>query len=188
MAKIFVSNNGCISLESIDGEEDLKPRSGVININPPSEDGRCDCCGRHISELKPFGKAGDPFFGDFEGALLLKNFRPAGPHDDEAEKLYSMWFSDCESREEYVETEKALKRKYGERKVDSIMIRVEVLGQVRKSWECRDCCVLDSDQYFEKLRERGRTFGPEDYIAVPQHKLRPMEDLVKEGQSNKKNH
>ena len=57
MARTFIDSNGIVSLESVDNEEDLKPRPG-ININPPPSDGRCMCCGKHISELKPYGKAG----------------------------------------------------------------------------------------------------------------------------------
>jgi hypothetical protein len=186
MSEIILSNNGCISLGSIDGEADLKPRSGVVNINPPPQDGRCDCCGRHISELKPFGKAGDPLVGDFEGALLLKNFRRMGSYDNEAEKFYNKWFADCKSYEEHVETEKELKRKYGERKVDRVMMGVKAHAQIESSWECRDCFVLDSEQYFEKLRKRGETRDPEDFIAIPQHELRPTEDLVEELQEREK--
>jgi len=67
MGEIFFENNAAIILESVDGEEDLKPRPGLINIYPPPQDGECDCCGKHISELKSFGKAGDPLVGDFDG-------------------------------------------------------------------------------------------------------------------------
>ena len=46
-----------------------------ISINPPPMDMGCECCGRHAKDCKPFGKAGDPLVGDFDGVLLLKNFR-----------------------------------------------------------------------------------------------------------------
>jgi hypothetical protein len=54
MTTKIIDNNGVLSLGSISSESDLEiePR---ININPPPEDGRCDCCGKHISELTPFG-------------------------------------------------------------------------------------------------------------------------------------
>ena len=68
--KIF-DGNGAVSLGSISNEKDLKIKAR-ININPTPKDGRCDCCGRHISELTPFGKAGDPLVGDFDGELLVK--------------------------------------------------------------------------------------------------------------------
>ena len=54
---------------------DSKEKNKTIWINPPPDDNCCECCGRHISELKPFGGPGDPLVGDFSGALLVKHFR-----------------------------------------------------------------------------------------------------------------
>jgi hypothetical protein len=80
MADIIVKNENAISLGSVEEEKDLKPIPGVANINPPPQDGKCMCCKRHISELKPYGKAGDPLVGDFDGALLVKVWRSEGPY------------------------------------------------------------------------------------------------------------
>lgn len=49
----------------LDALEDKKE----ISINPPPRDGNCECCGKNVKDLKPFGKGG------FEGALLVKTFR-----------------------------------------------------------------------------------------------------------------
>ena len=84
MAEILFQRNGVTSIGTVESEEDLNPAPG-ININPPPSDGRCACCGRHISELKPYGKASNPLMGDFSDALLVKRWRAAGPHDEEAE-------------------------------------------------------------------------------------------------------
>ena len=84
MSEVIFNRNGIISMGSVDGEKDLKPRPG-INLNPPPPDGRCECCGRYISELKPYGGPGDPLVGDFTGAYLVKRFRPGAPYDEEAE-------------------------------------------------------------------------------------------------------
>jgi hypothetical protein len=54
MATKIIDNNGIVSFDSISSEEDLKLRPR-ISINPPPAKGRCECCGRHISELEPFG-------------------------------------------------------------------------------------------------------------------------------------
>jgi hypothetical protein len=80
MATTIFENNGIISLGSIATEKDLQLGNGFY-INPPPQDGRCDCCGRHINELSPFGKAGDPLVGDFDGAYLVKRWRAEGPPD-----------------------------------------------------------------------------------------------------------
>lgn len=63
-----------------------KKEKGKIHINPPPRDRRCECCGIHISKLKPFGKAGDPLVGDFDGALLVKTFRAMA--DYQSEKIW----------------------------------------------------------------------------------------------------
>jgi Zn finger protein HypA/HybF involved in hydrogenase expression len=36
-----------------------------VLISPPPMDGRCECCGRHVSELRPFRS----------GSLLVQKFR-----------------------------------------------------------------------------------------------------------------
>lgn len=81
-----------------------------ILINPPPTSGRCECCGKHVTELKPFGKAGDPLVGDFNGAFLVKFFRCQFPDSE----------------------------------YESIMC----------SWECRDCILLEDDEYFKIISER----------------------------------
>ena len=74
MSQIIINENGITSLGSIDKEEDIKAKPG-ININPPPQNGECECCGRHISELKPFGGPGEPLVGDFAGEYLVKMYR-----------------------------------------------------------------------------------------------------------------
>jgi hypothetical protein len=57
--------------ENLDWEDII--RRSMVPINGPPGDGRCDCCGKHISEVTPFD---DPFY--FDGPIskyLHKNFR-----------------------------------------------------------------------------------------------------------------
>ena len=132
-------------------EDDLKPKPG-ISINPPPSDGRCDCCGRSIGELKPFGGPGDPLVGDFTGALLVKGYRSVGIYDEEAEKTY-------DEAERYYEAEGFddpldwMIDKYGQEKAMKIYYTVQAYGSVESSWECRDCMVLDMEEYFEKISQ-----------------------------------
>ena len=60
MATKINDKNGIVSFDSISSEEDLNPSARIV-INAPPGNGRCDCCGRHISELKPFGKVVTPW-------------------------------------------------------------------------------------------------------------------------------
>ena len=153
MAEILIKNNKAISIGTVECEEDLKTIPGHFNINPPPQDGKCQCCGKHISELKPFGGPGDPLVGDFTGAYLIKKFRPDGPYDEEAENA---------SRE----AERKFKEdgfsdpldwmidRYGTEKGKRLYYTDMAFHSVGKSWECRDCAILDHNEYHEKLRQR----------------------------------
>jgi len=152
MKEILINENECISLGSIGCEQDLVLGPGT-HINPPPEDGRCECCGRHLSELKPFGKAGDPLVGDFEGALLVKTWRPMGPYDEEAEKATEEAM-ECFSNEGYEDPLEWMIGKYGEEKGKQLWYSAEAYDATCAEWLCRDCIVLDQHEYFERLRQR----------------------------------
>jgi hypothetical protein len=123
MATVIFERGQCISLGSIENEQDLIPREGLVNINPPPKDGRCYCCGRHISELEPFERDNDDFPFGFGGSYLVKTWRPAGPYNAEAahavresERRYSEegydrsleWLIDAYGREKGVQMKYAV--------------------------------------------------------------------------------
>jgi hypothetical protein len=154
MSEKIIQGNGITSLGSVDCQEDLEPLPG-ININPPPEDGKCHCCARHISELNPFGGPGDPLVGDFTGALLIKKWRRDFPFDEEADSAYK----EAKSRykEEGFENElDYLIHKHGPEKGEELSLRISAYTQIGSSWECRDCAVLDEDEYFEKYDQRKK--------------------------------
>jgi hypothetical protein len=142
MATKFFENNGKISLATIASEQDLPPKVGIINMNPPPQDGRCECCGRHLSELKPFGKAGDPLVGDFDGALLVKRWRPDGPYDED------------HGGDGFEDPLNWLISEYGEKKGTKFYWKAQFHDSIGKSWECRDCIVLDEAEYFAIMSQR----------------------------------
>jgi hypothetical protein len=150
MAEVLFEGNGITSLESVDKENDFKPRPW-LNINPPPRDGRCSCCKRHISQLKPFGKAGDPLVGDFNGALLIKTYRCDFPPDEEAEKIMDEFYQDCHSEEDRWKAIGRLIERYGKEEAENIQIRASMSSQVGSFWLCRDCIILDEDEFYEKL-------------------------------------
>ena len=76
--------------------------------------------------------------------------------------------------------------KYGKEQGYRLSLSAMAYAQTGSSWECRDCIILDHDEYFEKLRECGMTFEPDDYIAIPQHKLNPPETLFEEAKNRNK--
>jgi len=105
---------------------------GEIFINPPPQDKRCECCRKHISELKPFGHAGDPLVGDFNGALLVKTFRTMALKLNEIQE------------EEY-------KKRITE---EQFNFYEQLSCTVEASWECRDCIILEDEEYFKKRSEK----------------------------------
>ena len=150
MTQVISNENGILNLGAISKEEDLNPKCRII-INGPPSDGRCNVCGRHISELKPFGGPGDPLVGDFSGELLVKTFRPDGPYDPEAEEAWERAQKETNMEDDplpwFIET-------YGEGKGKTLYYVGQLQGGASKSWECRDCIVLDDDGFFEKRRQR----------------------------------
>jgi len=109
-----------------------------ISINPPPTDKCCECCGKNIKELKPFGKEGDPLVGNFEGALLLKTFRTMALETKEVndfDKTYT--------------TEPEMIKKYGIEKYNELLFRSQLEGTVEASWECRNCIILSEEDYFK---------------------------------------
>lgn len=101
-----------------------------IIINPPPNDNRCECCGKHAKDVKPFGKAGDPLVGDFNGALLVKTFRPMA---------LELFGKDLEN----------YKKKLTE---EQFFFYEQLVNTVGASWECRDCIILNREEYFRKRK------------------------------------
>jgi len=101
-------------------------------INPAPANARCECCRRHVSELKPFGGPGDPLVGDFRGALLVKKWRTIAP----------------QLTEEQIEE---LRQKHGD---ESAEAQEQLQNTVEPSWECRDCIVLSGDEYFRVINQK----------------------------------
>ena len=124
-----------------------KPR---ILINPPPADRRCSCCRKRVSELKSFGGKGDPLVGDFSGAKLVKIFRSMAPRDKEVmetfERIEKEYYKDGYTKEK---RERLIQAK-GEKFVNNLEIHIQLMDTVEASWECRDCIILSSEDYFEK--------------------------------------
>jgi len=149
MTQVILNGNGILSLGAISKEEDLNPKARII-INGPPSDGRCQVCGRHMSELTPFGGPGDPLVGDFSGELLVKTFRPDGPYDAEAEEAWERALKVTNDKDDplpwFIGT-------YGEDKGKRLYWAGQLHGSIGKSWECRDCIVLHGDEYFQKREQ-----------------------------------
>lgn len=127
-----------------------KKQKTVISINPPPQDLKCECCGRHISKLKPFGKAGDPLVGDFDGQLLLKMFRAMTWHREEWDKILEEVYEQCRNTESWEDFESDLIKHVGKKKAQTLIGYDQLVNTVEASWECRECIVLYGKEFFEK--------------------------------------
>lgn len=110
-----------------------------IYINPPPSDKKCEKCGIQTSELKPFGGAGDPLVGDFNGQILVKNFRSMydGPPIEKYETILSELIFDNEEKNNIDE----LHLKYGKQNVEDALFYSQMSDTVSASWECRNCII-----------------------------------------------
>ena len=95
----------------------IEPKQFIIN-GPPRDDS-CQCCSRHISELKPYGGPGDPLRRDYRGAYLVKNYRPFAPRSEEAEKAVEEAEACCKV-EDNDDVNQWLINKYGKEKSKEI--------------------------------------------------------------------
>ena len=115
-----------------------------ILINPPPQDGCCESCGINAKDLKPFGKAGDPLVGDFDGALLVKTFRTMARRDKKLDK-------EVEKVKDWGKFFKS-----NPKLADRLSFYDQLVSTVSASWECRDCIILDDEEYFKPMEEKRR--------------------------------
>ena len=155
MAKVMLEASGVSILEGVDTEEDLKRRAGIeCSINPPPEDRRFECCGRRVSELKPFGKAGDWLLDELDGALLAKRVRVWAIPDEELDEIWLKYTWNCLTEDDYKKAEKEIIQELGKERAAQVSAYVEASQSTYSSWECRDCFFLDLRKYHEKIHER----------------------------------
>ena len=154
--------------ESIDRakyEDYLKFKPGE-DIDPPLDDGKCDCCGKHILELKPFGGPGDPLERDYTGALLVKAYVPVAPYIEEVDKALQE-AKRCYKSDGFENEYDWLIDKYGEEKTEAFYYADFYHHFSFYCWECRDCQVLNMDEYSEILKRKLEGLGYQKPYYLP---------------------
>ena len=100
---------------------------------------RCMKCGKHVDELKPFGKEGDPLNGNFEGLKLVRRYRTMLEETIEKyEQILSEYKHDPETGTDNISE---LELKYGEENIDSAFLYDQLSNTIESSYECRDCII-----------------------------------------------
>lgn len=150
MTEIMFNENGNNSLVCNDSieEKDISPED-----MPFSEFDRCDCCGRHVSKLKPTDEADDPLFKDAKGKLLVKKIGkyPQCMERSEESKLAIKEAQLKYKNEGFEHPVDWLINKYGKKKTETL-IYPKVVTYEHQSWECRDCKKLDVKKYLNKRK------------------------------------
>lgn len=152
----LIDTDTCISVVSISTEEDLKCDPRKININPPPANGRCQCCGRQLSELKPFGTAGNPLEFDLDGELLVSSWRRLCPRDENSERLFAKYFGNCRTEEDFEFERKLFDDEYGQGEASNLLMFMNASSLMESVWLCRDCIVLSEEEYYLKVYDGTR--------------------------------
>jgi hypothetical protein len=126
---------------AIKNEEDLELRPGWY-VSPLPIDGKCQVCGRLLSQLKPFDR--------YDGCLLVKNYRKEIPIDEDLEPFSEEYDEYMDDEPDNDDFDDILVERYGKEEAERIMTYI---NQTRlcASWECRDCYCLSDTRYFRLL-------------------------------------
>jgi hypothetical protein len=133
----------------------LESEEYLQRILPPLPDS-CEVCGKHTSKLKPFGGRGDPLLDEFRGEFLIITWRPAGPYDEEAQSAWEEAEKAIANTHGSNDLLRWFTAKYGKQKGKKLYDKGLAYRSLSPSSECRDCIVLDEDDYFEKLAQRDQ--------------------------------
>jgi hypothetical protein len=120
----------------------------------PPINGNCECCGRFLSQLKPFNQ------GDrFDGCLLVARKRFDYPPNEELDKIVTEFLIDCETKEDYDKALKKLIERYGHEETERIKAYEEMSWWTSLNWECRDCFRLSDERYFRLRNNLYKPYG-----------------------------
>jgi hypothetical protein len=136
--------------EEMQRPETLHSSKPIFDIPPYDWDHRCHCCGRHMSEVIPYGGPGDPLIGDYTGVLLLKQYRPMFDTRKEEETLREA--KESYQKDGFKDTEEWLIDKYGKERTKEIYEISDTSGYTAEPFLCRDCVLLDDDGYLDRRK------------------------------------
>jgi hypothetical protein len=90
------------------------------------------------------------------GAFLVKKWRPDGPYDEESERAWheAMKHFAAIGRKDKDPLDWMID-KYGKEKGNRLYWADQLYTYIGKSWECRDCAILNTNEYFDKLKENN---------------------------------
>jgi transposase len=82
----------------------------------------------------------------------VRNYRPFAPFDEVVEKKLKEAYRCCDNG--HGNAEKWLIKKWGEKETERLFFIEAAYNQIETSYECRDCIILSTEEYYEKIHER----------------------------------
>ncbi len=152
-------------LDRVKFEDYLRFKAGE-RIYPPLDDGKCDCCEKHIRELNPFGGPGDPLDKDYTGALLVKTYAPCAPLIEEVE-VAAREADRCYKSDGFISALDWMIDKFGKLKAEAFEYADFYHHFGFSCWECRDCIVLNMDEYSKILKRKLERKGYQKPYYLP---------------------
>jgi hypothetical protein len=70
------------------------------------------------------------------------------------DKIAKKFLQDCKSRDECKRAEKKLIDELGKKEAEKIILYHCGYSTGQKSWECRDCAILDNEEFHDRLNQR----------------------------------
>ena len=132
-------------------------RTLTVRINPPpNPDWECDCCGKSISELEPFGLEWNREAGAFDAEYLWERLRHISPYNEEAERIFTEFHWVGETEEDCLKADEKMIEKYGKEKAEDVSCFMQAARDICKSFECKDCFSLGEKEYYKGRSERFR--------------------------------
>ena len=150
MNKKILRNSNVVSLGNILKQKELN-QTQRFNMNLPPEDGCCNCCDRHVKELKQHVNADDSLPGDFGRKLFVKRYRRSTPYDEKAEKAYKRAKRQIKKEGKSGDDPLVMMiRIFGKEDGEKFYWSYQSFNKIDINWECRDCGILNEDEYFER--------------------------------------
>ncbi len=133
-------------------KENCQQSPGFLN-NPPA-DGRCNCCGKHLGELKPFSLMSPASRTGLEEVLLVKNMRPMAPLNEEMDRILERFVGDCLTADDQEKAAERLNEVFGSEIAYDLLEYYNSSILIISSWECRECLDLDAETFREMRLSR----------------------------------
>lgn len=132
--------------------DDLNAKQEAIDIDPSPEEETCFCCGRPVSQLKPYDRKDLCLELRFKPVFLLSRYRPVAPKlGKKAQELYDRLFGKHKASDNNNTGNDALIEYYRREDIEELRSLKGYSEYYFEEWLCCECIELSNSEYFTKL-------------------------------------